>query len=420
MKKNNLFMRLRSAPMWQKIIAGLVLGIVTGVTFGARTEVLKPIGDAFLNALHMIIVPVILSAVVTAVTSVADFSQMRRVTTKAFVIYLGFLLVATLLAIFVGNLFQPGVGISMPSVDPMAIQIPVTPPNALQILVAMIPSNPFAAFVDANILQIVVFGIILGIAINLSGEQGKPLATLFASMSKVSMYLTQIIMYFAPIGVYALIAWTFGQFGLSALLPLVKFIVALLVTCLLLVGLVYGLISMVYLRKSILHFFSKISPAITFAISTTSSGATLPVSIKCAEEGLKVPSAIANFMLPLGCNFNLAGLAIYLTLAVIFTANVTGVVLEPASYITLISTVILTTMGAGAIPGSGIVVMSAVISTMGLPLVALPLIAGIDRINDMIQTATNVISDIFAAHLVAESEMQTITRTEDILAAEQI
>jgi Na+/H+-dicarboxylate symporter len=206
---------------------------------------------------------------------------------------------------------------------------------------------------------------------------------------------------------------------LAVLLPLVKFIGTLFISCSLLAGFLYSSILILYLKKPVLGFFSKIAPAITFAISTTSSGATLPVSIRCAEEGLRVSPRIAKFLLPLGCNFNLAGLAIYLTLAVIFTANMVGVTLTFNSYLTLISTVILTTMGAGAIPGSGIVVMSAVISSMGLPLVALPLIAGIDRISDMIQTATNVISDIFATYLIAESELQAPVSTAVNISTEE-
>lgn len=414
MKISNAFIAWNNVPMWKKIILGLVLGIITGITFGESTVIMKPLGDAFLHALHMVIVPVILSAVITAVTSVTDMKQMQRVTIKAFVIYLSFLLIATLLAVAVSNFFQPGIGISLADVQNQSGLNMYTLPKAdhvpaiMDIFVEMIPSNPVAAFVESNILQIVIFAILFGIAINLAGEHGKPLVLLFNSISKVSMHLTQIIMYFAPYGVFALIAWTFGLFGLSALLPLLKFIGVLLLTCMLLVFLVYGTITVLYLKKSAFDVFRKITPAITFAISTTSSGATLPVSIKCAEEGLKIPPRIAKFMLPLGCNFNLAGLAIYLTTAVIFTANMTGITLTTTSYFTLISTVILTTMGAGAIPGSGIVVMSAVISTMGMPLVALPLIAGIDRINDMIQTATNVISDIFAAYLVAESEIQPL------------
>ncbi|MBP9722985.1 MAG: dicarboxylate/amino acid:cation symporter [Gammaproteobacteria bacterium] len=409
---SKMFLLWHNAPMWQKIITGLVLGVISGLVFGESTVMLKPLGDAFLHALHMVIVPVILSAVITAVTSVSDMQQMRRVTIKAFFVYLSFLFIATILAITVSNLLQPGSGISMPEVHnhlgfqthPNTLDHVPGVPGVMDMFVEMIPSNPVVAFVNANILQIVVFGILFGIAINLAGEHGKPLALLFNSISKVSMHLTQIIMYFAPYGVFALIAWTFGMFGITALLPLLKFIGVLLLTCVLLVTVVYGSIIVFYLKKSLLDFLRKIAPAITFAISTTSSGATLPVSIKCAEEGLRVPPRIAKFMLPLGCNFNLAGLAIYLTTAVIFTSNMLGITLTTTNYITLVSTVILTTMGAGAIPGSGIVVMSAVISTMGMPLIALPLIAGIDRINDMIQTATNVISDIFAAYIVAESE----------------
>lgn len=419
MQIRDLAVKWFELPIWKKIIIGLLLGIITGLTFGESTAVLKPLGDAFIHALHMVIVPVILSAVVCAVTSITDFAQIKRITLKAFIIYLSFLIVATLIAIFVGNLLAPGIGLSPLAIESLghmgnnahnhlAVSGQSALPGIMDIFVGMIPQNPVAAFVNENILQIVVFGILLGVAINLSGEQGKPVASLFQSLSVVSKNLTNIVMQFAPYGVFALIAWTFGMFGIKALLPLIKFILTLLVSCVSLVTLVYGSIMAFYLKKSLIEFIKKIMPAIIFAISTTSSGATLPVSIKVSEQELKVSHGIAKFLLPLGCNFNLSGLAIYLTVAVVFTSNMYGVVLSPIQYLFLIATVVLTTMGTGAIPGSGIVVMSAVLTTMGLPLGALPLIAGIDRISDMIQTTTNVISDIFAAYLVSESEQKLL------------
>ena len=411
-----LFLKWFKLPVWQKVIICLVLGIITGLTLGPHSAVFKPLGDAFINALHMVIVPVILSAVVCAVISVADFKEIRRVTFKAFGIYFCFLAVATLLAIAIGQMIKPGLGLStLGALDSMhssknaIIEINNSTNSSLpglgDIFANMIPRNPVAAFINENILQIVIFGILFGIAINLSGQKGQEVAALFRSMSEVSKNLTNIIMKFAPYGVFALISWTFGLFGLKALLPLLSFIVTLFIACATLVFIVYGGIIILYLKDSPFTFFRKIGPAMVFAMSTTSSGATLPVSIRCAEEELRVPPKIAKFLLPLGCNFNLSGLAIYLTIAVIFTANIYGITLTSTEYLLLISTVILTTMGTGAIPGSGIVVMSAVIATMGMPLGAIPLIAGIDRINDMIQTTTNVISDIFAAYLVSESEI---------------
>ncbi len=410
MKIKELAVKWLDLPIWQKIIISLVLGILTGLIFGEATAVLKPLGDAFINALHMVIVPVILSAVVCAVTSITDFSQIKRITIKAFLVYMSFLIIATLIAISMGKLLAPGLGLSSLVLDSLGgISGNVLPastamPGVMSIFVEMIPKNPVAAFVNENILQIVIFGILVGIAINLSSEQGEPVAKLFRSLSEVAKNLTNIVMQFAPYGVFALIAWTFGMFGIKALLPLISFILTLFISCFLLVAIVYGSILICYLKKSPIQFIKKIMPAIIFAISTTSSGATLPVSIKVSEQELKVSPGIAKFLLPLGCNFNLSGLAIYLTVAVVFTANMYGVVLSPSQYLFLVATVVLTTMGTGAIPGSGIVVMSAVMTTMGLPLGALPLIAGIDRINDMIQTTTNVISDIFAAYLVSESE----------------
>lgn len=449
MKINKLLGQWTQKPIWQQIIICLILGIFTGLAFGEQAAALKPLGDAFINALHMVIVPVIFSAVVCAVTAVADFSQIRRITFKAFGIYLSFLVIATLIAIGVGSLLQPGTGLHelvsnsgslghielsnlshvsgisnhLGHLNHTAIEVGQQAsdnlPGLADIFVNMIPKNPIAAFVNENILQIVIFGILLGIAINQSGSKAEQVSKLFQSISAVSKNLTSIIMQFAPYGVFALIAWTFGMFGLKALLPLIGFIISVFISCLVLVLGVYSSIIVFYLKQSPISFLKKILPAIVFAISTTSSGATLPVSIKCAEDELRVPPKISKFLLPLGCNFNLSGLAIYLTLAVIFTANMYGIVLSPIEYLILVSTVVLTTMGTGAIPGSGIVVMSAVITTMGLPLGALALIAGVDRINDMIQTATNVISDIFAAYLVSESEFVPMVVPEQILIDEE-
>lgn len=414
MKIKKLFLAWFGMPIWQQVMVGLILGIVTGLVFGESATLFKPLGDAFVNALHMVIVPVILSAVVCAVISVSDIKQIRRITFKSFVVYLCFLCTASMLAIAVGQFIQPGIGISSAQINSYQVMGVITQeslshtPTLAEVLVAMVPKNPVAAFVNENILQIVLFGILLGVAINLTGEKSRPLAQLFHSVSEVSKTLTNIIMYFAPYGVFALISWTFGIFGFKAMWPLLKFIAVVFLSCSLLIGLVYCSIIVFYLRQSPIVFFKKIAPAIVFAMSTTSSGATLPISIRCAEEELRVSPSIAKFMLPLGCNFNLSGLAIYLTAAVIFTANIYGVVLSPVNYVMLILTVVLTTMGTGAIPGSGIIAMSAVITTMGMPLGALPLIAGIDRINDMIQTTTNVISDIFAAYLVSESEYMKV------------
>lgn len=421
MKIKRLALKWFKMPIWQQVIIGLILGIIIGLSFGQSTAILKPIGDAFINALHMVIVPVILSAVVCAVTSITDFSQIKRVTLKAFLVYASFLLMATLIAISVGNFIAPGVGFNTSAIlqsvqgQTQGITGAIATaklPGVLDIFVEMIPKNPVAAFVNENILQIVIFGILFGIAINLSGEQGKPVVLLFRSLAEVSKNLTNIIMSFAPYGVFSLIAWTFGIFGLTALWPLLKFILTLFMSCLILVLLVYSSLIVLYLKQSPVTFFKKIFPAIVFAMSTSSSGATLPVSMRIAEEELNVPDKIARFLLPLGCNFNLSGLAIYLTVAVVFTANMFGIVLSSYQYLFLVATVILTTMGTGAIPGSGIVVMGAVLTTMGLPLGALPLIAGIDRISDMIQTTTNVISDIFAAYLISESEYKYMEQLE--------
>tara|TARA_R110002124_G_scaffold195516_4_gene362551 strand:- start:4301 stop:5587 length:1287 start_codon:yes stop_codon:yes gene_type:complete len=396
---------------WQKILISLFLGSITGTLIGPKIIIIKPLGDLFMNALHMLIIPVVFSAIVCAVTSIKDAKQMRSISIKAMLFYIFSLVCASILAIIIGNIVMPGTGLNS-SHFVGATSISPHTSSIADFFKNLIPSNPFAAIVNENILQVTIIAILLGVAINQSGKHGEIFAKFFKSLSHVSHKLANIVMQSAPYGVFALIACTFGAFGLKAFYPLISFILTLILSCLCLVA-IFCIIIALFMRKSPIKFIKGIMPAILFAFSTTSSGVTLPVSIQCAEDNLNINPSIAKFLIPLGCNFNLGGLAMYLTLAAIFTANMLGIHLTTIQYISLIITVTLTTMGAGAVPGSGIIVMGAVLSAINLPLVALPLIAGIDRINDMIQTTTNVISDIFAAYLICHTEKTKLAKRKE-------
>lgn len=391
-----------SLENWQKIIIALFLGAITGIILGPKVVVIKPLGDLFMNALHMLIIPVVFSAIVCAVTSIKDTKKMRSISIKAMAFYVVSLCCASALAIIIGNIIAPGAGLATAHLAansgaaPQALTLAAFIKN-------LIPSNPFAAIVNENILQVTIIAILLGIAINQSGIHGEPFARFFKSLSHISHKLANLVMQIAPYGVFALIACTFGEFGLKVFYPLISFIITLLICCICLVA-IYCTIVAIVMRKSPIAFIKAILPAMLYAFSTTSSGVTLPVSIQCAEDNLKINPIIAKFLIPLGCNFNLSGLAMYLTLAAVFTANMIGLHLSILQCLSLVITVALTTMGAGAIAGSGIIVMAAVLGAVNLPLIAIPLIAGIDRINDMIQTTTNVISDIFAAYIICHSE----------------
>jgi Na+/H+-dicarboxylate symporter len=219
----------------------------------------------------------------------------------------------------------------------------------------------------------------------------------------VVFQFAKIVVGFAPYGVFALIACVVGHYGVAALLPLIKFVGAVYLSCALLIIFVYGGILSLN-RINPIYFLKNVSTAFITAFTTSSSAATLPVTMRSARENLKINRSISDFLLPLGATLNLNGLAIYLSVAVIFGANLCGISLQLPQYISLIITIVFTCAGAAAIPGSALIVMSAVLSSVGIPLTVMPIIAGVDRFNDMAQTMTNVAGDLFATTLVAKSE----------------
>ncbi len=401
---------------WKKIIVALMLGVFSGLAFGESTVILKPIGNIFINAIHMIIVPVVFTVIVCAVLSMEDFSKMRRISLRAVLLYSFCMAIAALIGIVVATFIAPGVG--FPIVQDINSVGDVNQikeiPTIMTMLEGIVPKSPVGAFVEGNVLQIVVFSILFGLSINLAGDTAKPIANLFKSMSVVVFKLASIVMSFAPYGIFAFIAWTFGMFGLNAFLPLIKFVVSVFLACFIQMLFVYALTLWVVVGDKPNIFIRKIIHPLMFAFTTCSSAATLPLSIECTRKHWQVPETIADFLLPLGASFNLNGLSIYLSVATIFAANIYGIDLLLSDYIILVFTIIFTCMGIAAVPGSAIIVMSVVMTSVGVPLGALGIIIGVDRLNDMLQTATNVAGDIYATVMIAHFEEKELTLDENL------
>lgn len=389
-------------PAWQKILLAMMVGTLFGLLAGEKALYVKPVGILFINAIKMMIVPVVFTAIVCAILAMNNPQKMRRVGTKTLIVYVISMTVATIIGLGVATLIAPGNGLSLASTSD-ALNIGKMP-TVLEMITNLIPTNPFNAFATANILQLLVFAVFIGLAINMAGEKANPVKDLFNSLSTVVFKLTALVMSFAPYGIFALMATTAAEFGLQALLPLLKLILSGYLACLLLCIIFYMATLLLVARLSPLQFFRGIASAVIFAFSSSSSTATLPISVRCAEENLGISKGIAGFLLPLGTTLNLNGLAIYLSIAVVFAANIYGIELNLTHFITLVISIVLTSMGAGGIPGSAIIVMGAVMSSIGLPLGAIPLIAGVDRVIDMGMTATNVAGDLYAATVVAKSE----------------
>ena len=387
---------------WKQILIALGLGIITGLLLGPKAAWLLPIGTVFIHSIQMLVAPVVATAVICAVLSLNNLDKMGRIAFKALIVYAISMAAAASIGIFIANAFHVGYGLinHMVGVAPQAHEL-----HFSEVLVGLVPLSPFLALASNNVLQILCFSILFGIALKMVGEEAMPVQKLFFSLSKVVFQLAKIVVGFAPYGIFALIADVFGEYGLAALWPLIKLIGAVYFSCFLLMFLGYSSV-LILNRLSPLRFFKNIINPLVMAYTTSSSAATLPITMRCAQENLHINPEISNFLLPLGTTFNLNGLSIYLSVAAIFSAHIFGITLGLHQYIFLVITIVLTAAGAAAVPGSALIVMGAVMGSVGIPLGAIPLIAGVDRFNDMAQTMTNVAGDLLATILVAKSEKE--------------
>lgn len=394
---------LRRMPLWQQILIGLVLGVLTGVLFKADALVLAPIGALFLNAIKMLIVPLVFVSLVAGITAMSDSAKLGRISVKTIAIYLVTTAFAVSIGLLFGALFTPGEGMNMVA---SAAQEAKQAPSLVQILVGLVPSNPVAAFAEGNILQIIVFAIALGVSMNLIGEKAAPAVKLFDSLAEVFYKLTDLVMRCAPIGVFALIAGVVASHGIEVLLPLAGVIGVIYLASITHMLLVYGGLLAVLARLSPLRFFKGAAPALAVAFSTSSSAGTLPVSIECARKNLGVSQGVAGFVLPVGATINMDGTAIYQGVLALFIAQAFGVDLNAGQYLMIILTATLASVGTAGVPGAGLIMLGLVLTSVGLPLEGVALIAGIDRILDMARTTVNVAGDLMTTTLVGSSEKE--------------
>ena len=395
----------RRLPLWQQILVGLVLGTLVGSLLGERAAWLAPIGDLFINAIKMLIVPLVFSTLVVGITGMRDPQAMGRIGLRTVAIYLLTTAFAIALGLLLSTLIQPGTGVSMSlgATDAPAAQ---DAPGLSDILVGLVPTNPVAALTDGNILQIIVFAIALGISLVLIGERGQPAIRVIDSVAEALYKLTSLIMACAPIGVFALIAVVAGQYGLSVLIPLLKVIGVVYLACILHVLLVYSGMLALLARLNPRRYLTGSLDAIVVAFSSASSAGTLPVSIRCAREKLGISQGVSGFVLPVGATINMDGTALYMGVVALFVAQLTGTDLTTTDYIMIVLTGTLASIGTAGVPGAGLIMLSIVFAQTNLPLEALGLIAGIDRILDMARTAVNVSGDLMVTTLVGKSERE--------------
>lgn len=392
--------------LWQQILLGLALGVATGLVFKQDAQVLAPLGTLFLNAIKMLIVPLVFVSLVAGITAMQDSAKLGRISFKTILVYLVTTAFAVSIGLLFGALFNPGSGLSMTASS--AAQASQAP-SLVSILVGLVPSNPVTAFAEGNILQIIVFAIFLGVSMNLVGERAAPAIRLFDALAETFYKLTDLVMRVAPIGVFALTAGVVGSHGADVLLPLAGVIGVIYLASIAHVLLVYGGLLGLVGRLSPLRFLQGIAPALAVAFSTSSSSGTLPVSIECARKNLGVSEGVAGFVLPVGATINMDGTAIYQGVLALFIAQAFGIELNAGQYLMIILTATLASIGTAGIPGAGLIMLGLALTVAGLPLEGVALIAGIDRILDMARTTVNVAGDLMTTTLVGRSENELDT-----------
>ncbi len=384
-----------------QVLLAMLLGALAGTVLAEQAQLLKPLGSIFLNAIKLLVAPLIFFALVSGILSLQGQQQLGRLAAKTVGLFLLTALLASALGLLVGTLagFEAN-----PALSKTVLAEKVIPPFS-QVLVDLVPSNFLAPFVGGNVLQIIVLAILTGLALNSAGEAVAPIRQFVTAGSSLMFALTQLVLKFTPVGVFGLIAATVGQYGLAVLLPLGSFILAVYVGCLLHIFGVYGALVKLGSRMSLRDYFRAILPAQLVAFSTASSYGTLPVTYKVVTEKLKVSRSYASFVLPLGSTINMDGCGgIYPAIAAIFIAKLYGIDLDALDYLLIAGTATVASLGTAGVPGTALVMLTVTLTVVGLPLEGIAFIAAVDRIVDMIRTTTNVSGDMAVALVVAESE----------------
>ena len=418
-------MKLPKIELYTKILIGLVLGVIVGIIANKLgfasfiSTYVKPFGTAFIRLISMIVVPLVFASLFVGTASLNDIRKLGRIGGKTIAYYLCTTAIAIIIGLVLANIFKPGSGLSKQTQDQLLanyseeaaskIDTALKKPGLAETLIDIIPRNPIEALTGGDMLEIIFFALILGIAITMiPPEKGAPVIKFFDGINDVMIKLVHIIMEFAPYGVFALIAAIIGDFGLDILKPLLKYSIVVIVGLFLHITITYSLALklLTKARVNLKKFFKGIRPAQLIAFSSSSSSATLPVTMECVEENIGVSKEISSFVLPLGATINMDGTALYQGVAAVFIAQVFGMGLTIGQQLTIVLMATLASIGAAGVPGVGMITLTMVLKQIGIPLEGIALILGVDRILDMCRTIVNITGDATCATVVGYSEGQ--------------
>ena len=396
-----------------KILLGLLFGFICGLILKSLPDsyikdtviiggVFKVLGSGFTSAIKMMVVPLVFVSLVCGSSSMGDVKQLGRIGTKTIVFYLSTTALAIVIALFLGSVLKPGMGLDMSSVVTGEVSIGESK-SIVDILVGIIPTNPIASFANGDMLQIIFFAMLTGVAMSIIGEKAEPVRQVFESANEICMKIVSIVMLAAPIGVFALVAETFSTVGQDAILVLVKYLLVVLLGLFIHVTVVYSGLFKIFIKQKIMPFLKKFTKVAAITFSTSSSNASVPASMEILEE-LGVGKTTRSFTIPMGATINMDGTAIMQGVAALFIAQIYGIDLEMNQMITIVLTATLASIGTAGVPGVGIIMLSMVLTSVNLPLEGIGLIMGVERIIDMFRTTVNVMGDNICTLIVANSE----------------
>ncbi|TDF41446.1 dicarboxylate/amino acid:cation symporter [Alteromonadaceae bacterium M269] len=362
------------------------------------------VGQAFVASLKMLVVPLVFVSLVCGTCSLSDPSRLGKLAGKSVGLYVFTTAIAITIAVSLALMIKPGERDGQVISTKGANYVAKEAPSFAQILIDMVPSNPINAMAEGNMLQVIVFALLLGVAMALSGEAGKRIGNFFEDVNTVIMKLVTMLMALAPYGVFALLAKLFATMGIAAILDLAKYFFLVLVVLLIHAFVTYPTLLKVFTGLNPLNLLKKMREAVLFAFSTSSSSATLPITLETAKLKLGVKSPVASFTVPLGATINMDGTAIMQGVATVFIAQVYGIDLSVADYLMVILTATLASIGTAGVPGVGLIMLALVLQQVNLPVEGIALIIGVDRLLDMVRTAVNITGDCVVATIVAKSE----------------
>lgn len=398
-----------STQIFISLIAGMLVGVIFFYFVPAsfiRDDVLVNgvfylLGNGFIRAMQMLVVPLVFCSLICGTMAIGDTNTLGKVGIKTLGFYLVTTAVAITIALSIGELINPGVGLDMESIK-MSTATAAEATSVVDTFLNIVPKNPIGSLAEGNMLQIIFFAVLVGIILAKLGDSVRNISNSFNQWNQIMMSMTLMVMKAAPIGVFCLVAKTFSEIGFDGFLPMIKYMLGVLLALGVQCFIVYMIMLKIFAKKSPTKFLKKFFPVMGFAFSTATSNATIPLSIDTLSKKMGVSKKISSFTIPLGATINMDGTAIMQGVAVVFAAQAFGIDLSVMDYVTVIFTATMASIGTAGVPGVGLITLSMVFASVGLPVEAIGIIMGIDRILDMTRTAVNITGDAVCTIIVAK------------------